>query len=71
MIGGRREFAHFRIEFAHESAEQVSRVALAFEEALRGRRAGRELALALQRIAPQGVTEGSLFVPESALTVLR
>jgi putative protease len=61
---------HFRIEFAHESAEQVSRIARAFEEALSGRRTGRKLALALQRIAPQGVTEGSLFVPESALTVL-
>jgi putative protease len=62
---------HFRIEFAHESAEQVSRIAPAFEEALSGRRSGRELAQVLQRIAPQGITEGSLFVPESALTVLQ
>jgi U32 family peptidase len=57
---------HFRIEFAHESAEQVTRIARAFHEGL----TGRELAQSLQRIAPQGVTEGSLFVPESALVVL-
>jgi putative protease len=54
---------HFRIEFAHESAEQAARIARAFDEGL----TGRELAKALQRFAPQGVTEGSLYVPESAL----
>jgi putative protease len=62
---------HFRIEFAHESAGQATRIARAFEDALAGRRAGRELAQILQRIAPQGVTEGSLYVPESSLTVLQ
>jgi putative protease len=61
---------HFRIEFAHQSAAQASRIAMVFEEALVGRRTGRELAQVLQRTAPQGVTEGSLFVPGSALTVL-
>jgi putative protease len=62
---------HFRIEFAHESAGQATRIARAFEDALTGRRAGRELAQTLQRIAPQGVTEGSLYVPESPLTILK
>jgi putative protease len=62
---------HFRIEFAHESVEQVTRIARAFDDALAGRRTGRELAQILQRIAPQGVTEGSLYVPESSLTVLQ
>jgi putative protease len=57
---------HFRIEFAHESAEQVTRTARAFQDG----RTGRELAQTLQRMTPQGVTEGSLFVPESALVVL-
>jgi U32 family peptidase len=62
----------FRIEFAHESADQVTRVAQAFAHALTYRHAGRELAQTLQRIAPQGVTEGSLYVRESALlTVLQ
>jgi putative protease len=62
---------HFRIEFAHESAGQATRIARAFDDALAGRRTGRELAQTWQRIAPQGVTEGSLYVPESSLTVLQ
>ena len=55
---------HFRLEFAHESAAQVTRVTSAFEEALAGRHTPRELAQALQRAAPAGITEGSLYVPE-------
>jgi putative protease len=62
---------HFRIEFAHESAAQAMRIARAFDDALTSRRAGRELAQTLQRLAPQGVTEGSLYVPQSSLTVLQ
>jgi putative protease len=58
----------FRLEFAHESAEQVSRVTRAFEETLAGRRSARDLAQALQRIAPSGATEGSLYVPADSLT---
>ena len=60
---------HFRLEFAHESGEQVTRVTRAFEDALAGRSAARELAQQLARIAPQGITEGSLFVPEGYLTL--
>ena len=59
----------FRLEFAHESAEQVERVARAFRETLAGRRSARELALELGRTAPQGIAEGSLFVPEGYLTL--
>ena len=59
----------FRLEFAHESAEQVERVARAFAETLSGRRSPRELAQELSRAAPQGTTEGSLFVPEGYLTL--
>ena len=55
--------SHFRLEFVHESAEQVLRVGRAFREALAGRIAAAELARQLQRVAPQGTTEGSLFVP--------
>jgi U32 family peptidase len=62
---------HFRIEFAHESAAQATRIARAFDDALTSRRTGRELAQILQRIAPQGVTEGSLYIPQSSLTVLQ
>ncbi len=60
---------HFRLEFAHETREQVSRVARAFEDVLAGRRRACELAQQLGRIAPEGVTEGSLYVPEGYLSL--
>lgn len=58
--------ADFRLEFAHESAEQVERVAEAFRLALAGRIALAELAARLRRASPQGTTEGSLFVLQPA-----
>jgi putative protease len=65
--------SRFRLEFAHESADQVTRVTRAFEEALAGRCSPRELAARLQKATPQGITEGSLFVPEGyrALPILQ
>lgn len=64
---------HFRLEFTHESAEQVERVARAFANALAGRKTAHELTQILNRTAPDGITEGSLFIAEShpALTVLQ
>ncbi len=59
----------FRLEFAHESADQVTGVTRAFEDVISGRSAARDLAQHLARISPQGVTEGSLFVPEGYLTL--
>ena len=53
---------HFRLEFAHETAEQTAAVAEAFREMLDGRKSARDLAQTLQRVTPQGITEGSLFV---------
>ena len=53
---------HFRLEFAHETAEQTAAVAEAFRDMLEGRKSARELAHNLQRAAPEGITEGSLFV---------
>jgi putative protease len=61
--------AHFRLEFVHESGEQVTRVARAFRDALDGRTSSAELARQLQRVAPQGVTEGSLFVPADHMII--
>ncbi len=55
---------HFRVEFVHESAAEVRRVMAALREALEGRMGAGELAREWQRAAPQGVTEGSLFVPK-------
>ncbi len=54
--------AHFRLEFAHESAEEVTKVAQAFQSALAGACSVDELETQLARIAPQGTTEGSLFI---------
>jgi putative protease len=61
--------ARFRLEFAHESAGQVTAVTRAFEDALAGRRTARELMRQLQKASPQGVTQGSFFIPENYLTL--
>lgn len=58
--------AHWRLEFAHESAEQVVEVSRLFAEALSGALAPSALASALRAAAPEGTTEGSLFVPASS-----
>lgn len=60
---------HYRLEFVHESGEQVRRVTELFREALAGRISAGELGRRLRWLAPQGTTEGSLFVPDSSLTV--
>jgi putative protease len=52
----------FRLEFAHESAAQVTAVAQAFADALTGKLDASELARRLTRSSPAGITEGSLFV---------
>jgi hypothetical protein len=46
----------------HETQVEVRQVAHAFSQALAGRLPTAELTRQLQRIAPQGTTEGSLFV---------
>ena len=58
---------HFRLEFVHESAEQVLEVFQAFEATLSGRVTSKELGVQLRRLTPQGTTEGSLFVPADYL----
>jgi putative protease len=54
---------HFRLEFAHESAEEVRGVTAAFAAVLLEGGPAAELTRALARLAPGGTTEGSLFVP--------
>jgi putative protease len=54
---------HFRLEFVHETAEDVVRVTEAFADALAGRTTTAQLTAKLRRAAPCGTTEGSLFVP--------
>jgi putative protease len=58
---------HFRLEFVHESADQVRRVAAAFDSAFTGAMTMAQLAAELKAIAPEGVTEGSLFVSSGYL----
>ena len=60
----------FRLEFVHESARAGhARQRGSFEDVLAGRRPAGELAQLLARAAPQGLTEGSLYVPEGYLTL--
>jgi putative protease len=57
----------FRLEFAHETAAQVTAVAQAFAAALAGKFDASELARRIARNAPAGITEGSLFVAPNYL----
>ena len=60
---------HFRLEFAHESAAEVATISRAFTQALQGKKSSAQLAQDLKRLAPQGTTAGSLFVPISSLAL--
>ncbi|MGX9687630.1 DUF3656 domain-containing U32 family peptidase [Deinococcus wulumuqiensis] len=55
---------HFRLEFVHESPEQVREVVQAHRAFLNGEIGVRDLEARLRTVSEQGVTEGSLFVPE-------
>jgi U32 family peptidase len=54
---------HFRLEFVHETADEVQQVFRAFEGAMAGSLNSHQLAVELKRIAPEGITEGSFYVP--------
>jgi len=70
LDGWRRAgIVHFRLEFVHESGEQVTQIARAFGETLTGRRSAQDLARQLHQITPQGTTEGSLFVPDNYMAL--
>jgi putative protease len=64
---------HFRLEFAHESPRQVRQVTEAFRHALSGAISFAELGERLRAAAPQGATQGSLYVPAetAVLPILR
>jgi putative protease len=61
--------SHFRLEFAHESRSEVERVADLFARALAGDISGQQLARELARAAPEGTTQGSLFVAPKYLSL--
>jgi putative protease len=54
---------HFRLEFVHETPEQVAGVIRSFRETLAGKRTPVWLARELKNIVREGTTQGSLFVP--------
>lgn len=53
---------HFRLEFVHESADQVSEIARLFDAAFSGKLSAAQLNRELKSVTPQGTTAGSLFV---------
>ncbi|MCB0114040.1 MAG: U32 family peptidase, partial [Caldilineaceae bacterium] len=60
---------HYRLEFVHERGEQVTQVTRLFTQTLRGHLSADELTRRLSQIAPQGVTEGSFFVPAGFMEI--
>jgi putative protease len=58
---------HFRLEFVHETGPDLLRVVKAFQGYLNNEYSAHDLANILRRIAPEGITEGSLFVPKDYL----
>ena len=60
---------HFRLEFVHESADEVAQVSEAFRQALAGEMGMGWLNGRLRQIAPQRTTEGSLYVSDDYLTL--
>jgi U32 family peptidase len=60
---------HFRLEFVHESGIELTAVTRTFERYLAGSLTASQLSAELRRIAPEGTTEGSLFVPKDYLSL--
>jgi putative protease len=57
---------HFRLEFVHESGQRVAAITALFSEFLAKKCSAGELARRLKQLAPEGTTEGSLYVPASS-----
>jgi putative protease len=62
-----RGIRQYRLEFVHESAATVQQVVNAFQAYFAGQISSAQLDQQLQQSAPQGTTEGSLFVPPDYL----
>jgi len=60
---------HFRLEFVHESGEQVTQVTQAFATHLHTKEPVESLTRRLRKIMPQGTTEGSLFIADNYLEI--
>jgi putative protease len=60
---------HYRLEFVHESGDEVKEVARLFGAALGGKMDAARLGRQLKNITPRGTTQGSLFVAADYLTL--
>jgi putative protease len=58
---------HYRLEFVHESGDQLRAIAEAWQSALQGQLNPVALQTQLRRASPEGITEGSLFIPLTSL----
>jgi putative protease len=65
----RAGIVHYRLEFVHETGEQVTQITRLFAQTLQGRIPADELTRRLSQVAPQGTTEGSLFVPGNYMEI--
>ena len=61
---------HFRLEFVHESPVRIRTISKAFENFLSGNISSVQLQSELQRLSPQGTTEGSLFVSNKYVNII-
>ena len=57
--------SHFRIEFVHESPEQVESITTAFQKFLASKINSQQLAETIEHLSPAGTTSGSFFVPKN------
>ncbi|MFM2125258.1 MAG: hypothetical protein RL328_1709, partial [Acidobacteriota bacterium] len=57
---------HFRLEFVHESAPRVAAITELFQDFLAKKCSAGELSRRLKQLAPEGTTEGSLYVPAAS-----
>jgi putative protease len=59
----------YRLEFAHETGVELIKVTRAFQSALAGQSTFSELQRELKANAPEGVTQGSLYVAKDYLSL--
>lgn len=60
---------HFRLEFVHETAPRVQSITEAFSNFLDRRINAIQLSAQLKKLAPEGITQGSLFVPQELVSI--
>jgi U32 family peptidase len=60
----------YRLEFVHESPEQVSGIIAAYRRAFEHKMTGKQLERELEIFTPAGITQGSFVVPLEGLTLL-